>query len=277
VGPTILLALAGALGFGVADLWNLRISRGMGSAASLVWKFSIEAAVALPVVLVLGELPPYGGWGSLAPAAAAGVFGMIGLACLLNGLRTGDLSIVGPLTALDGGVAAFVAIVAGERLPPIAYVGLALAVVGGSLAAAEKGRRTAAGVGWALLSAASFAVAFLLFAETGDIAAVTTAFVAAVVGIALALPVAMLAGPMRVPERLGRFVAGAAILELAATAAAAASLSRGPVSIASVLLAQFATVVAILGVTVLHERPAPHQLAGVVLAIVATCVLALTT
>jgi drug/metabolite transporter (DMT)-like permease len=54
-------------------------------------------------------------------------------------------------------------------------------------------------------------------------------------------------------------------------------LSRGPVSIASVLLAQFATVVAILGVTVLHERPAPHQLAGVVLAIVATSVLALTT
>jgi len=277
VGPTILLALVGAVGFGVADLWNLRISRRMGTAASLVWKFAIEAAAALPVVLVLGELPPPGGWGTLAPAAAAGVFGMIGLGCLLNGLRKGDLSIVGPLTALDGGVAALVAILVGERLPPIAYVGLALAVVGGSLAAAERGRRTAAGVGWALLAAASFAVAFLLFAETGDIAAVTTAFVAAVVGFVLAAPVALMGGPLRVPARIGGYVVGAALLEVAATAAAAASLARGPVSIASVLLAQFATVVAILGVTVLHERPAPHQLAGVVLAIAATSLLALTT
>ena len=276
MGTTIGLALFAAVGFGVADLWNTRISRRMPSAASLVWKFAIEAAIALPVVLALGELPPPGGWATLGPAAVAGAFGMIGLLCLLNGLRKGDLSVVGPLTALDGGVAAFVAIVAGERLPPVAYVGLAVAVAGGSLAAAEKGRRTAAGVGWALLSAASFAVAFLLFAETGEIAAVTTAFVAAAVGVGLAAPLAFLTGPMRVPDRLGVFVAGAAILELSATAAAAASLVRGPVSVASVLLAQFATVVAILGVTVLHERPAPHQLVGVLLAIVATSLLALT-
>jgi drug/metabolite transporter (DMT)-like permease len=276
VGATIGLALVGAVAFGVADLWNTRISRRMGSSASLVWKFAIEAAVVLPIVLALGELPPPGGWLVLGPAAGAGAFGVVGLACLLNGLRKGELSIVGPLTALDGGIAASIAIVDGERLPSVAYVGLAFAVVGGSLAAAEKGRRAATGVGWALLSAASFAVAFLLFAETDEIAAVTTAFVAAVVGIALAVPVALLAGPMRVPERLRGYVVGAALLEVGATAAAAAALSRGPVSVASVLLAQFATVVAILGITVLHERPAPHQLAGVALAIVATSLLALT-
>lgn len=277
MGPTIAFALVGAVAFGVADLWNTRISRRMASAPALVWKFAIEAVIALPVVLVLGELPPAGGWGVLGPAVAAGVFGLIGLVCLLNGLRTGDLSIVGPLTALDGGLAALVAIVVGERLPPIAYVGLALAVVGGSLAAAERGRRTAAGVGWALLSAAAFAVAFLLFAETDAISGVTTAFVAAVVGVALAAPAALLVrSDLRLPRGLIWYVAGAAALEVTATAAAAFALARGPVSVASVVLAQFATVVAILGITVLSERPAPHQLAGVALAIVATSLLALT-
>lgn len=90
------------------------------------------------------------------------------------------------------------------------------------------------------------------------------------------MAVALLGGAPRVPRGLGGAVVLAAVLELVATAAAAASLARGPVSVAAVLLAQFATVVAILGLTVLNERPARHQLAGVALAIVGTSALAIT-
>jgi len=268
--------LFAALAFGISDLWNARISRQMPSAGSIVWKVATSIAVALPISIAIGDLPPDGGWGALGPSAGAGVFYVAGLACLLNGLRKGSLSIVGPITALDGGLAALAAIVLGERLSALGYAGLALAVVGASMAAAERGRRTAGGVGWALLSAASFAVSFLLFARADDVAAVTTVLAASVVGLALAAPVAARRGGFTVPSAVRRYVAGSAALEVIAFIAAAAALSRGPTSVASVLLAQFATVVLVLGIVVLRERPAPHQLVGVGLAIGATSMFALT-
>jgi drug/metabolite transporter (DMT)-like permease len=276
MGTTIGLALIAALGFGIADLWNTRIARAMPSAGTIVWKVGVAIAVALPISLALGDLPPDRGWGALGPPTAAGFFYVGGLACLLNGLRKGDLSIVGPLTALDGGVAALLAIVIGERLPTPAYIGLALAVVGGSLAAAERGRRTAAGVGWALLSACLFAGSFLLFAKADDVSPITAVLVASAVALVLAAPVAAVRGGLSIPFDLRWYVAGAAIIELIAFVSGTAALARGPVSVAAVLLAQFATVVLILGIVVLRERPAPHQLVGVVLAIISTSLLAAT-
>jgi drug/metabolite transporter (DMT)-like permease len=276
MATTIGLALIAALGFGIADLWNTRIARAMNSAGSIVWKVAVAIAVTLPISLVLGDLPPDRGWAAIGPPAAAGVFYVLGLACLLNGLRKGSLSIVGPLTALDGGVAALLAIVIGERLPTPAYIGLGLAVVGGSMAAAERGQRTAAGVGWALLSACLFAGSFLLLAEADDVAPITAVLVATSVALVLSAPVAAVRGGFAIPTDVRRYVAGAAIVELIASVSGAAALARGPVSVAAVLMAQFATVTLILGTVVLRERPASHQLVGVVLAIVATSLLGAT-
>jgi len=120
-------------------------------------------------------------------------------------------------------------------------------------------------------------VSFLLFAQADEVTAVTTVLVASAVSLISAAPVAARRGGFSVPSEVRRYVAGSAVLEVIAFIAAVAALARGPASVASVLLAQFATVVLLLGIVVLRERPAPHQLVGVGLAIVATSVFAVST
>jgi len=74
VGTTIGLALFAAVAFGISDLWNAKISRAMPSAGSIVWKVVGAIAVALPISVAIGDLPPDGGWEALGPPAGAGVF-----------------------------------------------------------------------------------------------------------------------------------------------------------------------------------------------------------
>jgi len=53
-----------------------------------------------------------------------------------------------------------------------------------------------------------------------------------------------------------------------------AATTRGPVAVAAVLVAQFATFAVVLGMVVNGERPARRQLLGVLVTIVAVSVLA---
>jgi drug/metabolite transporter (DMT)-like permease len=56
----------------------------------------------------------------------------------------------------------------------------------------------------------------------------------------------------------------------------AAAAAIGPVSTASVLVAQTGTISALVGMWVLKERPAKAQVVGIVLAIVAVTLLAMS-
>ena len=90
-------------------------------------------------------------------ALAAGVLEPCGFLFFFRALQKGDLAVVAPIIGLEGGIAALTVFAFGERVSAIVVLGLAIALLGGCLAASACGRRTAAGAlpaaGAAVLSA----------------------------------------------------------------------------------------------------------------------------
>jgi drug/metabolite transporter (DMT)-like permease len=76
------------------------------------------------------------------------------------------------------------------------------------------------------------------------------------------------------PRERAAGVIGVSVLDMLAFLAASAALALGPVSVASVLLAQTATVSAVLGFLLLRERPASWQTTGVLATIAGVSTLA---
>jgi drug/metabolite transporter (DMT)-like permease len=176
------------------------------------------------------------------------------------------------------------AILLGETLPPIAWVGLPLAVLGGLMASVERSpesalgerRRTraTAGAGWALLSAVLFAGTLLLFAEATALPPVTLAAVGRVSTTVIVIPVALLTGGLSLPRQFRGRAVGAGVVDAAAFVALAAAISLGPVAIASVSVAQAGTWAVIIGLILLHEKLSRVQLAGVLITCAAITMLA---
>jgi drug/metabolite transporter (DMT)-like permease len=274
---TVVLALASALCFAVADLCNARISRRAPLLSALPWVLLVGLVVAAPVALLVDRPLGDGGWSAAAAASLGGITNLIGLMALLAALRRGNLSVIAPLTALEGGIGALIALVGGERITSAALVGLALAVVGGVLTATERGRRTAAGAGWALAAAGCFGVTFNLYGAAGALSAFGVVAAARLTGLAIAIPAALGGAGLRLPSHVRPLVLASGLLETVGFIMVAAALALGPVSVASVLTAQFATFAVLLGILFLNERPARHQLVGIVVTLVAVSMLAATS
>jgi drug/metabolite transporter (DMT)-like permease len=135
--------------------------------------------------------------------------------------------------------------------------------------------QAAAGAGWALLSALLFGTTFVIYGYADEVSSVTAAAWGRLTGLAVYLPIALLAVPLHMPRPLYQRVVACAVLDSIAYVAIAAGLARGPVAVASALSAQFATVALVLGVIVLHERPTRVQLVGLLFTITAVVLFSL--
>jgi drug/metabolite transporter (DMT)-like permease len=282
---TVASGLASALGYAVHDYLLVRIVRSASLWTALMWVMLVGLAILLPLALVVDGLP-HGDeqWRAAGFAAASGVLEFLGLGALLKGLSTGNLSVVTPLGSLAGGFAALAAILLGEALPPIAWVGLPLAVAGGLMASVERapesalgeGRRTraTAGAGWALLSAALFAGTFLFFAEATALPPISLAAIGRAATCVIVVPVALLTGGLVLPREFRRRATLAGVVDAGAFVALAFAITLGPVAIASVSVAQAGTWAVIIGLVVLHERLSRVQLVGVLLTCAAITMLA---
>ncbi len=282
---TVAFGLASALGYAVHDYLLVRIVRSASLWTALMWVMLVGLAILLPLALLVDGLPSGDEqWRAAGFAAASGVLEFLGLGALLKGLSTGNLSVVTPLGSLSGGFAAGAAILLGEALPPIAWIGLPLAVAGGLMASVEKApegalgerRRTraTAGAGWALLSAALFAGTLLFFAEATALPPISLAATGRAATCVIVVPVALFTGGLALPREFRRRASVAGAVDAAAFVALATAVSLGPVAIASVSVAQAGMWAVIIGLIVLHERLSRVQLAGVVLTCVAITLLA---
>lgn len=272
---TLALGLLAAGGYGVGDFFSMRMMRTSSVLTTLVWVLVVGSAVAVPLALVTGGLPHTAPqWAAAGRAGLGGVLYIAAFACLLAALRHGNLSVVSPISALGGALAAIVTISLGERLGTVASVSLAVAAVGGLLAAFEKGTRTASGALWALLGALFSGLGLLLFGSIGTtISPLMTVAASRLVSLAIVVPIVAFVRPPRPGPGLRRDAWLCATLETCGYLAAAAALMRGPVAVASVMITQFPIFGVLLGLFVLRERPARHQLAGVLLTIVAVTAL----
>jgi drug/metabolite transporter (DMT)-like permease len=108
-----------------------------------------------------------------------------------------------------------------------------------------------------------FGTTFLLYAQAGAISPVSAAGWGRMTGLLLFLPFALWKVELTMPATVYWRTTVCALLDSGAYVALAAATARGPLTIASALSAQFATVAVILGLAVRREHPGRLQLIGI--------------
>jgi drug/metabolite transporter (DMT)-like permease len=268
---SILFALLAATLYGSADFLG-----GLASRRSSVMPVMIFSQLAglVTLLLVLPFLPPMTAsgadfaWGTL----AGGALGM-GLMLLYQGLATGKMNVVAPITAvLAVVVSAVVGVVVGDRLSVGAFAGVALAIAAITLisqdGAPEKvtgGRRLGAAHG--LVAALSAGILIGVFfaalkqsSATSGLLPLVSARVAALVALAA---VALLRRP---PLRVGRntvwLVVVCGALDISANVLYLLATRHGMLTIAATLTSLYPASTIVLARLVLGERLRWIQIAG---------------
>jgi drug/metabolite transporter (DMT)-like permease len=288
---TIVLGGAAACLYSLYGLGSHRLVRGVSWATLVVAMFAVGVVLLIVPALVVDGLPfGPGELRDLGLAAGGGLLYTVATACFLLALRVGKLSLVTVLACLDGAFAAAISIALGERVGALAAAGLVCATAGGLLAAVERrhdavadpvtgaeGRRhwrLAGGAGLAVLTSLAMAGVFVFYGAIEAFSPFTTVTVASLAGLVVVLPIAAVRRVALPPRSQTAGVLGVSVLDMLAFLAGSTALALGPVSVASVLQAQTATLSTLLGVAALHERPAWWQMVGIAATIVGVSLLA---
>ena len=127
-----LLALLSSAMWGTADFFAGRLSKKHHPFAVLGVSQIFGLVVGILIVVVSGSWQGkvLGLDGFLIPGALAGLFGYIGLACLYEGLSTGRMGVVSPISSLSTVIPLAYALITGDVLSTITLVGVAIALVG---------------------------------------------------------------------------------------------------------------------------------------------------
>ncbi len=266
MGLTILLGLASAVCWGAPDVWLAQAARSVGPLAVLFGSLLIGVVALSPGAAFVD--PPE--WTTRGVLLGVGVGALSAVAYVIGfqAFREGAVAIVAPIIACEGAVAAVFAIAAGERLGPLVAVFLPLAVVGVVLAAMGRGGGKAA-----VLPAVSAAVLWggilVLSVPVADDLGVYWGFMLIrVTALLVTLPFALVTGAATAWLREPLKVAAWGLCDSAAYLLFVTAADRGPVAVASVLAAQFATVAVVAGM-LSGERPLRRQRIGIALVIVA--------
>ncbi|HZD98596.1 MAG TPA: DMT family transporter [Micromonosporaceae bacterium] len=274
----ILLGLAAALLYGGADFGGGLLSRRLGSLRVNVLGSTAAAALSLVVLATIHTGAPTlraVGWGLV-----SGIGGGVGTLMLYRGLARGQMSVVGPVSAVGAAVLPAIAGIAlGQRLQPLAAVGVGLAlpaialVAGGGTGTAGRLR---SGLGDGLAAGTAFGVLFVGLAQAGPhgglwpIASEQVSSALIVLGVAIAA---------REPMRVGLRNAGMPILVglggMSATLLYFVASQSGTLATVAILTSLYPGVTVVLARMVLHERFSLAQRTGLGLAAIAVAAIAL--
>ncbi|MBA8793076.1 drug/metabolite transporter (DMT)-like permease [Friedmanniella endophytica] len=299
----ILCGVLAAVAYGVSDFLG-----GLGSRrVHFLWvSFAaavVSTAMTALLVLVVPALRPDTGAAPLLWGALAGLGSAAGILALYRGYAEGQVTVVGPLSAVGAAaLPALVGVATGERLAPLAVAGIVVAVPAVALMAHQtadspgdspaevraagpehRPRRLGPGIAEGIVSGAGFALLFVALGRAGDAAGLWPVLADQLVALAL-LGLAVAAGWLGRPRRPGlggrsgrvaRWQAvGAGALGLAATVAFFAATHLGSLAVAAVLTALYPGFTVVLAILVLRERPDRWQVGGLVLGALAVVAIA---
>lgn len=127
-----LLALLSSAMWGTADFFAGRLSKKNNPFAVLGISqvFGLIVGILITVVSGSWQGKVLGLDGFLIPGALAGIFGYIGLACLYEGLSTGRMGVVSPISSLSTVIPLAYALITGDALSTITFVGVVIALIG---------------------------------------------------------------------------------------------------------------------------------------------------
>jgi drug/metabolite transporter (DMT)-like permease len=204
--------------------------------------------------------------------ALAGFANALGLFLEYTGLRLGRVGVVAPIASTEGAIAALIAVLAGEALPPLAGIALVVVAVGVGLVAFPSERSgavsgAAGGVGAESLFGAGAALAFgITLYSTGHVAALPIGWVIVPTRLVGAVFVAL---PLAISRRL-RLTRGcipmvilAGVCETLGFVSYALGARHG-IAIAAVLTSLFAVFAAIGAQVLLSERISPVTRVGII-------------
>ena len=277
----ILLGILAATVWGIAGVAGGLAARLVGPTRAIAWAMMLGMVVAVPLALVSGAPGRVdvrtGLWILLISACMLG-----GLVCVYVGMRYGSISVVAPISATYGGVAALIAIVAGDPVTGLAIGALSLAVVGAVLAA--RGETATPGAAYsnqrvaALLGAGAAVVWGVQLWAGGqiqdDLGASWLVASARMIGVlVIAMPL-LFRGGLRVERKALPYLLVAGVGEVCGFTLYLFDSEYG-IAQAAVLTGQYGTVAALIGIFVLKERLQFTQIVGLVLIVIAVIGLAL--
>ena len=253
----VLLALAGALGWGVGDFFGGIASRRLAVLTVLVISQTVGLVGVYAWVVLAGE--PFPGVGELLPAAAGGVAALAGLAALYRGFALGAMGIVAPISAAAPIVPLSVDAAQGEVPTAAQWLGVGLVLTGIvvlSWESAEDGRaRISAGAGLAVVAALGFGLFFVGIDAGADESAAWAVAAARTASVPVAVVAALVtATALTAPRRLLPLVVAVGVFDTAANVLFAAATTRGAVGIVAVLSSLYPVVTVVLAWLVLGER-----------------------
>jgi drug/metabolite transporter (DMT)-like permease len=265
------LALLASACWGLADFCGGLLSRRLPAVVVLLFQQTIALAIVGAIIVAAGEGPPdeRAIWLSL----GAGAVGGLALGVFYRALSVGTMSIVAPISA-SGSVTVplIVGLATGDRPSALQFAGLAVILVGVTLAARERsalpaGSASRQSIVLALIAAAGFGVYFTLSDSAADSSVLWLLFLGRCASAVLLSAVALFTRKLHVPARRDiAFIAGIGIADVLATGLYALAMTEGLLSIVAVVGALYPITTVLLARAVLHERLHREQAVGVVLA-----------
>ena len=272
-----LMGMAAAVVWGASDF-----SGGLAAKRASVWWvvfFSqfVGAIYLFIMAASFGESLP--SWSILLSGALAGVIGEFGLILLYQGLASGRMSIVAPLSALISALqpAVFGWFTQGVPLP-VQAAGIVLALPAvwlvSSAEPSNKARRAELILG--LAAGLAFGIYFILIGHASSQSVFWTLAAGRLASLSMLIVLVVLLRP--VPRPVGKvfipiFTAG--LLDSTGNLFYALATRYGRLDIAAVLSSLYPAVTILLAFLVLHEGMTRSQWAGVILALVAIMLISL--
>jgi drug/metabolite transporter (DMT)-like permease len=262
----LVLALGASLAWGIADFVGPWQSRTLGMLPVLFWGEAAGVAGLLIAVGVRGDGPR--GWAVLYAIGAA-FGGMLGLFAYYRGMVTGSMSVVAPIAGVSAVVPVVFGIATGDNPSVAQLAGVACALVGVGLASIEHQegrRRLATGVGLALLAACGFGFYFPWMHAAGKVDFWWASLLFRTVALVLVGGVVAARRPsVRLSPRHLAIVCAVGLGDTLGNVLFAASSGKGLVSLTAVLASLYPVVTVLLAASVLRERVAALQKAGIAL------------
>jgi len=257
----IALALGASLAWGLSDFLAGIKTREF----AVVWVLLVSQTTGLVLVttaaVLVGE--PLPGLHAIGWAAGAGIAELIGFAAFYRALAVGAMAIVAPVSATAAIVPLIIGIADGQVPGAVQAVGIALALGGAALASTEPGRRTAAGVGLAIVAALAFGIFFVGIDTAADEGALWTVAFSRVTAVAVVVAAALALRPATIDRAAVAPLAAVGALDIGANVMFAMALTVGVAGIVSVLGSLYPLATVVLARAVLHERVSAHQRTGV--------------
>ena len=268
MGITVLLGVAVAIIWGLPDVSLARATRSVGIIATLIGSIVIGLAVTLPVALFVD--PPNLTLRGALLVVGMGVLSLAGYLVGFSAFRIGKVSVVAPIIACEGAVAAVISIALGEAVDQRILLLLPVAILGVVLAAMSGGDEGHGGVIRAAMASVVWGGILLMAAPVANEVGVVWGFLLVrMVALVIVLPVGLKLGVTTNGRLDWKNVAAWGIGDSVASLLYVAAAERGPVAVAGVLAAQFATVGVIAGMVLLKERLRVRQWIGIILVILA--------